>query len=497
MAQSESIRVLCRVRPEEDLSAVVLGADGKTIKVRDSSGYDELTFGYDRVFSPYSTQSDVYDQGVADILDSLMKGIHAAVVAYGQTGTGKTHTMLGTDGDPGIIPRLLNALFDACSEPQLPDTQTFVSASYVQIYCEKVIDLLTPDGQECDIRENPSMGPWVTNCTDQPIASWREAEKLLSVGEKRRMVRETDMNEKSSRSHAVFIVSFCRRNLTEMSESAAQLYLCDLAGSECIDKSGDGSLHETKSINKSLLALRQVITAIVSRKDHVPFRDSKLTRLLQNSFGGSSKTCLMICVSPSNYNARESLATLRFGQHTKTIRNTPTVNVHRSAEELERMIREANDEIGRVNAQVRRLKRELVRQGVEDGVRVHFDADWPAPAAAAAGYDDPDMMPTSPCDRLVFDDMPRADSLGLVQCASFDADVPQHFLCPLSGQLMVTPVVCADGITYERGAIERYMERNCGRLPDGRGGEDGHPDDCFFLPNNNIRDQIADHQASH
>eukprot|EP01062_Namystynia_karyoxenos_P053284 TRINITY_DN430_c0_g1_i1.p1 TRINITY_DN430_c0_g1~~TRINITY_DN430_c0_g1_i1.p1 ORF type:complete len:526 (+),score=154.58 TRINITY_DN430_c0_g1_i1:80-1579(+) len=492
LGEAESIRVLCRVRPcvteEERCSkqCVYFGADGKSLTVR--AEHENIPFQFDRVFSPYATQEDLYEEGVAPLLDAVLKGINGAVIAYGQTGSGKTHTMMGSPEGPedeqGLTPRLIRGLFDLIHQFEQPDEETFVSGTYVQIYRERIQDLIAggKHAPECDIQENRNLGQWVTNATDIPLQSWDDALRLIREGDTKRVVGATKMNEVSSRSHSVFIVSVCRRNLTDRTEKAAQLYLCDLAGSESVDKTGSEGLRleEAKTINTSLLALRKVIDAIVGKAPHVPYRDSKLTRILQNSFGGNARTCLVVCASPSEYNARETLSSVRFGVNTRSIMNCPRENVHRSVNELERLIRETNEQISQAKAHVKHLQRELRRRStLEDG-------------GAAADSPPPDGDLGSPRDRLVSDDMPRAESYGLVRCRSSGdgppPGVPEEFLCPLSGQVMVTPVCCASGITYECHALERFMERNSGHLP---GQPSWAEDIAVLIPNLSLQAQIA------
>eukprot|EP00756_Hemistasia_phaeocysticola_P000103 Hpha_TRINITY_DN10073_c0_g1::TRINITY_DN10073_c0_g1_i1::g.84160::m.84160/K10396/KIF5; kinesin family member 5 len=479
MPPSENIKVVGRVRPprQDKRTTIACNMDGKTVEIKSEYG-ERYAFGMDRAFSQYSGQEDVFSETAEPLLSSMLQGINTAVIAYGQTGSGKTHTMMGGSepGEEGIVPRMIRSLFSHIQDMPV-DEQVAVSMSVVQVYKERVLDLLDPGLRQCEIIEDRSRGIWVTNASDEPINSWDESRKLFADAESRRAVRCTNMNDVSSRSHMVFIVTMSRRRLADHTEKSSQLYLCDLAGSECIAKSGDGSLQETKTINTGLLALRRCIDAIVFKADHVPFRDSKLTRLLQNSFGGSARTVLLVCLSPEESDERESVASLRFGVSTQKITNSPTENVHRSAEELERLIRETRDEVQKVQAAVRQLQRQV-------------EADFFAPPTARYC----DAASPSPPSSEDSGDLPQQSSYELVSAEQPDPDVPEEFICPLSGRLMVTPVVASDGITYEKEVISKHVDvqggpPGCDRFLDSFGC------DLLLIPNHNLANQIAEFNA--
>ncbi|CAE7868778.1 kif3 [Symbiodinium sp. KB8] len=210
---------------------------------------------------------------------------------------------------------------------------------YVEIYCERVRDLLCPEKDNLRIREEKGKGIWLEDVTEAYAASPSELYDLLAEGNANRAVGATKMNADSSRSHSVVILSLTKKDLTTEETRKSQLFLVDLAGSEMVNKTGASgqTLQEAKMINKSLSALGNVIRALTEGKPHVPYRDSKLTRLLQDSLGGNAKTSLIITCSPSTFNAVETLSTIRFGQRAKAIKNKPSINAERSVAEYQRV----------------------------------------------------------------------------------------------------------------------------------------------------------------
>ena len=365
---SENIFVCCRVRPmlgtTEKEAGPCLKILPDCLSIQMQNGHDERTFGFEKVFSPYATQEDIFSNVVVPMLSSFMNGYSAAIIAYGQTASGKTHTMLGTPESPGIIPRISEELFRRIEEASVHECFT-VSCRAVQIYKEKLIDMLSPSEtpQHCEIYEDNSRGLWVTDATECAVTSAAEVQHVIAKAETMRVVASTMQNVESSRSHAVFILTAVRRDLSSAVEKTSLLYLVDLAGSECIEKTQSSGLllDEARYINTSLLTLRRVIDSLINKESHVPYRDSKLTRLLKNSFGGNSKTSLIVCVSPSLYNEAETMATLRFGSSTRQITNRPQQSVTRSAEELERLIAEAQVKVLQAKAYLFLLQTETER----------------------------------------------------------------------------------------------------------------------------------------
>lgn len=381
-AGDDNIRVAARIRP---MSAKEVAADPRqAIKqfgprsVQCLTEGSEHRFTFDRVFSPFDTQEAVYEQIGAPIVDAVMEGINGAIFAYGQTGSGKTFSMEGGEDDErGIIPRLLESLFARFRNPQI---EFDVRCSCVEIYNETVFDLITYGKNNVEIWEDKDRGLTLMGATEVPIVSCAAALALFREAVKNRHTYETAMNATSSRSHCVFVLTVAKRVRSETATTFCQLYLADLAGSERVAKtqvSGD-RLGEAKYINKSLLALGKVISALSdpgrdetaagaragraaaggagSAAGHIPYRDSKLTRLLQNSLGGNSRTVLLIALSPSAWNASESLGTLRFGDMSSRIQNTAVARTLVSEERLADMIALARERRTRNDTMLQRCE---------------------------------------------------------------------------------------------------------------------------------------------
>lgn len=282
-------------------------------------------------------------------LADIMAGYNATIFAYGQTSSGKTYTMEGASiDDPelrGIIPRTATEIFSNVMAAD-ENIEFIVKVSYIEIYMERIRDLLDPYKSKVNlqVREDLQRGIFVEGMTEVCVTSDDELLSTMRDGAANRAVAATGMNEGSSRSHSVFMVTLYQRNLANQATKAGKLYLVDLAGSEMVRKTGASGrqLEEAKTINKSLSALGMVINALTdSNSSHVPYRDSKLTRVLQESLGGNSRTALIINVSPSSYNTPETLSTLRFGNRAKSIKNKAVVNEQRSVEEYKILLAKA------------------------------------------------------------------------------------------------------------------------------------------------------------
>lgn len=278
-----------------------------------------------------------------------MAGYNATIFAYGQTSSGKTYTMEGASiDDPelrGIIPRTATEIFNNVMAAD-ENIEFIVKVSYIEIYMERIRDLLDPYKSKVNlqVREDLQRGIFVEGMTEVCVTSDDELLSTMRDGAANRAVAATGMNEGSSRSHSVFMVTLYQRNLVNQATKAGKLYLVDLAGSEMVRKTGASGrqLEEAKTINKSLSALGMVINALTDpNSSHVPYRDSKLTRVLQESLGGNSRTALIINVSPSSYNTPETLSTLRFGNRAKSIKNKAVVNEQRSVEEYKILLAKA------------------------------------------------------------------------------------------------------------------------------------------------------------
>lgn len=319
-----NIRVYCRVRPllpfEESAghkNIMKYPADGE-ISYIDSSGRPKK-FEFDQVYSPKTTQEKVFED-TAPLIDSVVDGYNVCIFAYGQTGSGKTFTMGGSGSDEGINTRALQRLFSIIETRKESETST-VSISVLEIYCEQIRDLLASSDSSLtyEVKQGGSYGTYVTNLTEVPVASEREINKILDQSQKNRSQGKTNMNEYSSRSHMVlYIVVRTTNNQTGL-KSYGKLSLIDLAGSERLDKSGvTGQLQkEAVFINKSLSSLGDVISGLSQSLKHIPFRNSILTYLLQDSMSGQAKVLMFVCVGPADYNSSESGSSLQFASRAR------------------------------------------------------------------------------------------------------------------------------------------------------------------------------------
>uniref|UniRef100_A0A8C9SWK0 Kinesin family member 13B n=1 Tax=Scleropages formosus TaxID=113540 RepID=A0A8C9SWK0_SCLFO len=327
-------------------------------------------FAYDHCFwsmdenekDKFAGQEVVFHCLGENLLHNAFQGYNACIFAYGQTGSGKSYTMMGSADQPGLIPRLCSALFERTELEQREGESFTVEVSYMEIYNEKVRDLLDPKGsrQALRVREHNVLGPYVDGLSRLAVTSYKDIESLMSEGNKSRTVAATNMNEESSRSHAVFniILSHTLRDLHSgtTGEKVSKLSLVDLAGSERAAKTGAAGerLKEGSNINKSLTTLGLVISALAdqgagkSKSKFVPYRDSVLTWLLKDSLGGNSRTAMVATVSPAADNYDETLSTLRYADRAKSIVNHAVVNEDPNA----RIIRELREEVEKLREQL-------------------------------------------------------------------------------------------------------------------------------------------------
>jgi len=350
---SDNVLVFARFRPQSVWELQIGGEmncffdpDGRTVSVSADRGLS--TFQFSKVFNTEACQNEVYATVGQPIIHKVMNGINAAIVAYGQTGSGKTHSMIGSfagawrdereapDETEGLVPRTMRDLFFATSNQPAHIAYT-VTASLVEIYQENVTDLLvTSDAKTfLTINEDKQRRLFVTGAAQFPVSTAREALALVQRGLRARETARTKMNERSSRSHAVVILNVHKRDDLDCSVTSSQLYMVDLAGSEVVAKTeATGTvLEEAKRINSSLFALGRVISALAEGKSHVPYRDSKLTRLLQHCFGGSSSTALLINCSASSWNRQETVAALQVGSDSTALRRAFSTVCARDADE--------------------------------------------------------------------------------------------------------------------------------------------------------------------
>ncbi|APA07429.1 hypothetical protein SS1G_12975 [Sclerotinia sclerotiorum 1980 UF-70] len=346
-----NVVVRCRGRNEREVrenSGVVLSTEGVKGKNLDlsmgPSALSNKSYHFDKVFSSAADQAMIFDDVVTPILDEMLAGYNCTIFAYGQTGTGKTYTMSGDMSDhlgilsdnAGIIPRALHALFNKL---ELDDAESSVKCSFIELYNEELRDLISVDDNiklkiYDDTSKKGSSSTIVQGMEESHIKSARDGVKILQDGSFKRQVASTKCNDLSSRSHTVFTVTAYIKRTAENGEdyvSAGKLNLVDLAGSENIQRSGAENKRAAEAglINKSLLTLGRVINALVDRSSrdvHIPYRESKLTRLLQDSLGGRTKTCIIATVSPAKSNLEETISTLDYAFRAKNIRNKPQVN---------------------------------------------------------------------------------------------------------------------------------------------------------------------------
>ena len=361
-----------RVRGGLDLAAPsILNVAGNELFVQSQP---PASFAFDHLYGPDATQPEVYNDVGAKVLAAAFEGYNGTIFAYGQTGSGKSHSIMGTPHDLGIVPRLAVELFQRVADA--PAGASFeITATYAELYNEVISDLLTQGNSGLKIRQHVSSGIYVEDLTEVQVSSHEEIEKLLAEGNKARSVAATRMNERSSRSHAIFTIML-RQSLPEgdgaIRHLSAKVNLVDLAGSERADLSADAKqLQEGAAINKSLSALGNVINALTEghaaatpaskgkgtargkdkggskEASYIPYRSSKLTRLLEESLGGNTVTYMLATVSADERNVRETVATLKYAQRAKKITNVKSKN---EAKEEKRKIRELTAEIERLNS---------------------------------------------------------------------------------------------------------------------------------------------------
>ncbi|XP_074942631.1 kinesin-like protein KIF13B isoform X1 [Phalacrocorax aristotelis] len=378
------VKVAVRVRPmnrreldlhtkcvvDVDANKVILHPVNTNLSKGDASRTQPKVFAYDHCFwsmdesvkEKYAGQDVVFKCLGENILQNAFEGYNACIFAYGQTGSGKSYTMMGTADQPGLIPRLCSGLFERAQKEENEEQSFKVEVSYMEIYNEKVRDLLDPKGsrQSLKVREHSVYGPYVDGLSKLAVASYKDIESLMSEGNKSRTVAATNMNEESSRSHAVFKIILTHTLYDVQSgtsgEKVGKLSLVDLAGSERATKTGAAGdrLKEGSNINKSLTTLGLVISALAdqaagkNKNKFVPYRDSVLTWLLKDSLGGNSKTAMVATVSPAADNYDETLSTLRYADRAKNIVNHAVVNEDPNA----RIIRELREEVEKLREQL-------------------------------------------------------------------------------------------------------------------------------------------------
>ncbi|KAI4504428.1 hypothetical protein M0802_000899 [Mischocyttarus mexicanus] len=345
LGEIENVRVVVRVRP---LNGKELDGHSKNIIKVDTlnseitinnpnalHGEPPKVFSFDAVFDTDSTQVDIYNETARPIVDKVLQGYNGTILAYGQTGTGKTYTMSGAKTPPqlrGVIPNTFAHIFGHIAKAD-ENKKFLVRATYLEIYNEEVRDLLGKDQTtRLEVKERPDIGVFVKDLSGYVVNNADDLDRIMSLGNKNRVVGATAMNVSSSRSHAIFTITVESSQLGEDGEQhvkMGKLHLVDLAGSERQSKTKASGvrLREATKINLSLSTLGNVISALVDgQSSHVPYRNSKLTRLLQDSLGGNSKTLMCANVSPADINYDETISTLRYANRAKNIKNRARIN---------------------------------------------------------------------------------------------------------------------------------------------------------------------------
>uniref|UniRef100_A0A3B4DWD5 Kinesin-like protein n=1 Tax=Pygocentrus nattereri TaxID=42514 RepID=A0A3B4DWD5_PYGNA len=360
---SESVKVVIRCRPLNDREKVlscklVVSVDASHcqcfIEKPGAAEEPPKQFTFDGTYFINQTTEQMYNEIAYPLVEGVTEGYNGTIFAYGQTGSGKSFTMQGVADPPaqrGVIPRAFEHIFETiqCSE----DTKFLVRASYLEIYKEEIRDLLGKDTkQKLELKEHPERGVYVRDLSMHTVHSVAECERIMEIGWKNRSVGYTLMNKDSSRSHSIFTIhlEICNTDAAGKDHlRAGKLNLVDLAGSERQSKTGatGDRLQEATKINLSLSALGNVISALVDgRSKHIPYRDSKLTRLLQDSLGGNTRTLMVACLSPADNNYEESLSTLRYANRAKSIQNRPRIN----EDPKDALLREYQEEIKQLRA---------------------------------------------------------------------------------------------------------------------------------------------------
>ena len=371
-----NVNVVCRFRPMNNLERtngneeVATFTSLNTLTFKSSKEKNTYKFAFDRIFPPSSTQTEVYEFGVKGIIESVLSGYNGTVLAYGQTASGKTYTMQGIVNDEqtmGIIPRMINHVFSFIYESP-PENEFMVKVSMIEIYQEKIRDLIETEKVNLNVREDKTKGIFIEDVSEHYVGGPEEVINIMNIGTENRAQACTNMNEHSSRSHSIFIMTINQTNKKDGVAKTGKLYLVDLAGSEKISKTGatGHTLEEAKIINKSLTTLGMVINSLTDGKStHIPYRESKLTRVLQESLGGNSKTCLIITCSPSVYNESESLSTLRFGERAKKIKNKPKINKEITVAELQLIVSNLETQLDKANRRIKQLEEFIIDKGFE------------------------------------------------------------------------------------------------------------------------------------
>uniref|UniRef100_A0A8C8HSH9 plus-end-directed kinesin ATPase n=1 Tax=Oncorhynchus tshawytscha TaxID=74940 RepID=A0A8C8HSH9_ONCTS len=444
-----SVKVAVRVRPfnsretSKESKCIIQMQGNSTIISNPKNPKDPAkSFSFDHSYWSHTTPEDptfasqslVYNDLGKEMLQHAFDGYNVCIFAYGQTGAGKSYTMMGRqeEGQEGIIPLLCEELFEKINDNNKDEISFSVEVSYMEIYCERVRDLLNPKNKgNLRVREHPLLGPYVEDLSKLAVTSYNDINDLMDAGNKARTVAATNMNETSSRSHAVFTIVFTQRKYdseTDLStEKVSKISLVDLAGSERADSTGAKGtrLKEGANINKSLTTLGKVISALAEvvstskkkkKTDFIPYRDSVLTWLLRENLGGNSRTAMVAALSPADINYDETLSTLRYADRAKQIKCNAVIN----EDPNNKLVRELKDE-------VTRLKDLLRAQGLGDILDIE-----------PMGDDCPGSG--SKCVYLLASENQRPGHFSTAPIGSLTASPSSGSLCSLVGPQSVTSI---------------------------------------------------------
>ncbi|KAM3922169.1 kinesin-like protein KIF1B isoform 2-T2 [Leptodactylus fuscus] len=468
-----SVKVAVRVRPfnSRELSKeskCIIQMQGNSTSILNPKNPKEpaKSFSFDYSYwshtSPddpcFASQSRVYNDIGKEMLEHAFEGYNVCIFAYGQTGAGKSYTMMGKQEETqaGIIPQLCEELFEKINCNNNDEVSFSVEVSYMEIYCERVRDLLNPKNKgNLRVREHPLLGPYVEDLSKLAVTSYTDIADLMDAGNKARTVAATNMNETSSRSHAVFTIVFTQRRLdveTNLStEKVSKISLVDLAGSERADSTGAKGtrLKEGANINKSLTTLGKVISALAEvdncpskskkkkKTDFIPYRDSVLTWLLRENLGGNSRTAMVAALSPADINYDETLSTLRYADRAKQIKCNAIINEDPNA----KLVRELKDEVSR-------LKELLRAQGLGDIIDIDSIED---------NFPGVKSLPSVAC--LPLSDINDNQNLKNKYLLSNENQRPGHFSTASMSSLASSPSSCSLSSQVGLSTVTSIQER--------------------------------------
>lgn len=375
---SENVKVIVRFRPtnrkEQKDSIVEIDTHRNGVSISsDSERHVYQQFFFDRVLDTTSDQISVFNEVGKDGVDWLCEGYNFSIFCYGPTSTGKSYTMFGEAKSPGLVPRACERLFSLINQKE-EVVEASLKCSFLEIYRERIRDLLdtSDDPPDLKIRQSEIKGNYVQGLIEKHVYGPQEIMSVIKEGAAQRTTASTNLNNTSSRSHAVLTITLTQK-LQDGSELTSKMHLVDLAGSENVGRSEvtGTTLAETQAINKSLSCLGNVIFALTEKgREHIPYRDSKLTFLLQDSLGGNSKTCIVCTATPSVTCYSETVNTLKFAKRAKEIRNIPKLNRSDSPVNLQRIIEQLQKRISELELELSVKNAEVPLTGSNDDIKL-------------------------------------------------------------------------------------------------------------------------------